>query len=211
MHGGFEQGTEGDSFFVLFEEVPPAIAAAIDGQRALADEPWPEDATLRVRMGLHTGGAERVGSGYVGIAINQAARIADAAHGGQILVSGPTGALGGEAPADGVRLLDLGEHRLKDVSSPVRILQVTADDLPAEFPPIQHARRSSEQPADPTDDVRRSRRRTRGGRVIAGHDPTADPHRTRRDRQDTTLAAACRPGIRRLLRRRLLRPARADP
>ena len=54
-HGGIEQGTEGDSFFVVFHEAPDAVEAAVAAQRALAAEPWPDDATVRVRMGLHTG------------------------------------------------------------------------------------------------------------------------------------------------------------
>ncbi|TFG69441.1 MAG: hypothetical protein E4H24_00540 [Thermomicrobiales bacterium] len=136
-HAGVEQGTEGDSFFVAFAEAPAAVAAAVAGQRAIGAEPWPEDAPIRIRMGLHTGGAELVGNSYVGLAINQAARIAAAAHGGQILISGTTGDLALPGPTDGVRLLDLGEHRLKDLSAPVRIRQVVADGLTSDFPPIR--------------------------------------------------------------------------
>ena len=57
---GQEEGTEGDSFFVAFREAPMAIAAAVAGQRALAAEPWPDDAPIRVRMGINSGGAERI-------------------------------------------------------------------------------------------------------------------------------------------------------
>ena len=56
-HGGTEQGTEGDSFFVVFTEAPPAVEAAVAAQRALIAEPWPDDAPIRVRMGLNSGGA----------------------------------------------------------------------------------------------------------------------------------------------------------
>ena len=86
-HGGIEQGTEGDSFFIAFHEAPDAIEAAVAAQRALAAEPWPDDATVKVRMGVHTGGAEQSGESLVGLGINRAARIAALAHGGQILAS----------------------------------------------------------------------------------------------------------------------------
>ncbi|HEY8170035.1 MAG TPA: adenylate/guanylate cyclase domain-containing protein, partial [Candidatus Limnocylindria bacterium] len=56
-HGGSEVGTEGDSFFVAFPSAPGAVAAAADAQRALAAEPWPPGAEIRVRIGMHTGEA----------------------------------------------------------------------------------------------------------------------------------------------------------
>ena len=66
-NGGIEQGTEGDSFFVVFPEAPAAVAAAVAAQRALAAEPWPDDAPIRVRMGLNTGGADVSGDSLVGL------------------------------------------------------------------------------------------------------------------------------------------------
>ncbi|MEO8437679.1 MAG: AAA family ATPase, partial [Chloroflexota bacterium] len=136
-NGGREQGTEGDSFFVVFPEASTAIQAAVEGQRALAVEPWPDDAPIRVRMGLHTGGAELSGESYVGLGINRAARIAAVAHGGQILASGLVRDQLDDRPVAGVSLRDLGDHRLRDLGSSVRIVQVIADGLPAEFPPIR--------------------------------------------------------------------------
>jgi predicted ATPase/class 3 adenylate cyclase len=136
-HDGVEQGTEGDSFFVVFSEASPAIEAAVDAQRALLAEPWPEDAPIRVRMGVHSGAAEQTGDSLVGLSINRAARIAAVANGGQILASGLTRDLLADHPVDGVRMLDLGEHRLKDLSAPIRIVQVVADGLPTEFPPLR--------------------------------------------------------------------------
>ena len=135
-HGGREQGTEGDSFFVAFDEPSPAVQAAVAAQRALAAEPWPDDALVRVRMGLNSGAAETTGTSLVGIGINRAARIAAIAHGGQILASGVTADLLADQPLDGVRLRDLGEHRLKDLTTPVRIVQIVADGLPADFPAL---------------------------------------------------------------------------
>ncbi len=133
--GGEEQGTEGDSFFVTFGSARGAVAAAVDAQRALVAEPWPEDATVRVRMGIHTGEPEWAGGSLVGLDINRAARISAAAHGGQILVSDATRALvAGALPPD-VRLRELGEFRLRDLTMPERLSQVEADGLPAAFPP----------------------------------------------------------------------------
>jgi predicted ATPase/class 3 adenylate cyclase len=134
---GDEQGTEGDSFFVVFREAPDAVVAAVAAQRALAAEPWPADAPIRVRMGLNSGGAEKAGESYVGLSVNRAARIAAVAHGGQVLVSGLIRDLLADAPLDGISLRDLGDHRLKDLSAPIRIVQVVADGLPADFPPLR--------------------------------------------------------------------------
>ena len=136
-NAGQEQSTEGDSFFVLFRRAPDAVRAAVAAQRAIAAEPWPADGVVRVRMGLHTGEIERVGEDVIGYAINRTARIAAAAHGGQILVSEPTRALvAGDLPAD-ITLRDLGPHRLKDLREPERIAQLVAEGLPDEFPPLR--------------------------------------------------------------------------
>ncbi len=136
-NGGHEQGTEGDSFFVVFPEASAAVEAAVEGQRTLATEPWPDDAPIRVRMGLHSGGAELSGESYVGLSINRAARIAAVAHGGQILASGLVRDQLEDHPVEGVSLRDLGDHRLRDLGSSVRIYQIVADGLASEFPPIR--------------------------------------------------------------------------
>ena len=137
VHDGAEHGTEGDSFFVVFPEASTAVSAAVEAQRALTAETWPDDAPIRVRMGLNSGGAELTGGSLVGLSINRAARIAAVAHGGQILASGVTRDLLEDRPVEGVRLRDLGDHRLKDLSAPVRIVQVVTLGLPAEFPPLR--------------------------------------------------------------------------
>jgi predicted ATPase/class 3 adenylate cyclase len=136
-HGGIEQGTEGDSFFVVFSSARDAVAAAVHAQRGLAGEPWPADATIRVRMGLHSGEAGMVGGSLIGLDINRAARIAAVAHGGQILLSDATRALVGSALPDDLHLRDLGEHRLRDLAGPERLVQLDADDLPGEFPAVR--------------------------------------------------------------------------
>ena len=133
--GGTEEGTEGDSFFVTFDTARAAVSAAVAAQRAIAAEPWDGGAEVRVRMGIHTGEPMRVGGSLVGLDINRAARIASAAHGGQILVSDATRALvTGSLPSD-VRLRDLGTYRLRDLTEDERLAQVDADGLPTAFPP----------------------------------------------------------------------------
>ncbi len=132
---GIEQGTEGDSFFIVFRSARSAIAAAVAAQRGLAAEPWPEDGAVRVRMGLNTGEAEVAGGSYVGLEINRAARIATAAHGGQILASDATRGLVARDLPTGVSLRELGEFRLRDLHSTERLVQVDAEGLPAAFPP----------------------------------------------------------------------------
>ena len=134
--GGREIGTEGDSFFVVFTSANAALAAAIAGQRALARHPWPGEVPLRVRIGLHTGEPERHEDDYIGIDVHRAARVAGAAHGGQIVLTASTGALVG-AETDDHRLRDLGWHRLKDLTEPEHLFDVEAPGLETEHPPLR--------------------------------------------------------------------------
>jgi predicted ATPase/class 3 adenylate cyclase len=127
---GREIGTSGDSFFVVFERPAGAVAAAAAAQRALSEHEWPEGVDVRVRMGIHSGYARRSGDTYVGLDVHRAARIADAAHGGQILLSEATRSL-----VPGTRVRSLGEHRLKDLPEPECLYQLLLDDRAAEFPP----------------------------------------------------------------------------
>ena len=128
--------TQGDSFFVAFEDPREAIAAAEEGQRALAAHTWP-DGGLRVRMGLHTGYPLLSDGHYVGIDVHRGARIAAAAHGGQVIISELTGELVSGNGAAAVTLRDLGTHDLKDLPEPERIFQIVLDGLPNTFPPLR--------------------------------------------------------------------------
>jgi predicted ATPase/class 3 adenylate cyclase len=137
QHGGEEVRTEGDAFFVAFARAGDAVRAAVAAQRALAASAWPAGVEVRVRMGLHTGEPRVAGQDYVGMDVHCAARICSAAHGGQVVVSETTERiLAGEA-IEGVGLDDLGEHRLKDISRPMRLHQIVANGLPADFPPLR--------------------------------------------------------------------------
>src|SRR5213079_442219 len=125
--GGRELDADGDSFFVAFHRPRQAVEAAVAAQRALAEHAWPEGVELRVRIGIHTGEASLAGDQYVGLAVHRAARICDAGHGGQILLSETTRSLleDEEEELDGIELHDLGPQMLKDFDRPVRIHQLT--------------------------------------------------------------------------------------
>src|SRR5262245_51418194 len=136
-HEGHEVDTQGDSFFGVFPRATQAVAAAVAMQRALAAAAWPEGGAVRVRIGLHTGEPIRTAAGYTGLDVIRGARIRDAGHGGQVLLSKSTAALVEDALIDGLSLRDLGAYRLKNLPRPERIFQLLILDLPADFPPLQ--------------------------------------------------------------------------
>jgi predicted ATPase/class 3 adenylate cyclase/DNA-binding CsgD family transcriptional regulator len=135
--GGREVDTQGDALFAAFPRARDAVAAGVAAQRAIGAHAWPENLSLRVRMGLHTGESLTIETGYVGMDVHRAARICAAGHGGQVLVSRTTRDLVADMLPDGVSLRDLGEHRLKDLAHPHHLFQVVAADLPADFPPLK--------------------------------------------------------------------------
>jgi predicted ATPase/DNA-binding CsgD family transcriptional regulator len=132
-----EQG-EGDSVVGAFGRASDAVAAALDAQRALVCEAWPEGAQLRVRMAVHTGEAELRGEGnYFGPAVIRCARLRAIAHGGQVLVSQPTADLVVGRLPEGASLVDLGSHRLKDLGRPEQVFELCHSDLPGGFGPLR--------------------------------------------------------------------------
>jgi class 3 adenylate cyclase len=136
-HGGVEVDTQGDSFFVAFAGARAAVAAAADAQRALAAHPWPDEVAVRVRIGLHTGEPYRAERGYAGVPVHRAARICTLAHGGQTLLSRSAAGVVDDEQFAGIRLRELGEHRLKDFDRPERIYQLEVEGLPTAFPPLR--------------------------------------------------------------------------
>jgi len=136
--GGIEVGTKGDSFFVVFRSAGAAVRAVADGQRALAFHEWPDGTSVRVRMGLHSGEASLGSDGYIGLAVHQAARIGDAGHGGQVLLSSTTAKLVREYLPEDVRLRDLGPTALRDFDQPETLYQLEVDGLPGDFPPLEN-------------------------------------------------------------------------
>ena len=138
---GRELDADGDSFFVAFPRPRQAVDAAVAAQRALAAHDWPEGGEVRARIGIHTGEASLAGDEYVGLAVHRAARICDAGHGGQILVSETTRSLleDEEQEFEEFKLHDLGPQVLKDFDRPVRIYQLTIAGHQAEFPALRTA------------------------------------------------------------------------
>jgi predicted ATPase/class 3 adenylate cyclase len=139
-HGGAEVDTQGDAFFVAFPTAPGAVRAAAQAVEELSSGP------IQVRIGIHTGTPHVGEEGYVGVDVHQAARIAAAGHGGQVLVSASTAALLGSD-----ELRDLGEHRLKDLTQPQRLYQLVISGLETEFPALKTLEnRPTNLPTQPT-------------------------------------------------------------
>jgi predicted ATPase/class 3 adenylate cyclase len=132
-----EQG-EGDSVVAAFARASDAVAAALDAQRAFVRELWPEGASVRVRIALHTGEAQQRDEGnYFGQTIIRCARLRAIAHGGQIVVSRTTRDLSLDRLPEDVQLVDLGVHRLRDLGRPEQVFGLVHPELPAEFPPLR--------------------------------------------------------------------------
>jgi predicted ATPase len=127
-YGGYVFATGGDGFAAAFARPHDAAAAALAVQAALGAEAWPNEAVVRVRMGLHTGVVEERDGNYFGPAVNRAARIMAAGHGGQVLLSGATAGLLGPTG-----LSDLGEHTFAGLDAPERVYQAGQGT----FPPLR--------------------------------------------------------------------------
>jgi predicted ATPase/class 3 adenylate cyclase len=154
LHGGVEVDTEGDGFFAAFPSARQAISGAREIQAALTDT------RLRVRMGLHTGEPLVIEREYTGIDVHRAARVADAGHGGQIVLSQSTRDLIG--PTERVR--DLGRHRLKDLGEPIPVYQLGEEA----FPPLRSLN-STNLPIQPTPLIGRERELQEAGRLLRAH------------------------------------------
>ena len=138
-HGGREVSTDGDGFFAAFASPSGAVLAAVQAQRELGEHPLLAAHGVKVRMGMNTGEAQLTGHDYVGLAVHHAARVANAGHGGQVLVADSTRMMAGDL--DDVTFEDLGEHVLKDFARRVRIFQLRGDGLQTDFPPIRSLNR----------------------------------------------------------------------
>jgi predicted ATPase/class 3 adenylate cyclase len=158
---GYIVDTQTESCFVAFQRATSAVAAAVDVQRALADSP------ARVRMGIHTGQPSLLNGRYIGIDVHRAARICAAAHGGQVLLSKTTRDLVEDELPDGVDLRDLGDHRLKDLTSPQRLSQVVIHGLADEFPSLRTLEnRPTNLPVQPTPLIGRERELAEVGNLL---------------------------------------------
>ena len=131
-HGGAVFSTAGDSFAAAFETARPAVTAAIEIQHELAAESWPDPVDIRTRIGIHAGPSVRRSDNFFGSAVNRAARLMAAAHGGQIVISHAV-----MTAIDGVTTADLGEHLLKDLSAPEHVYEVVTGLWGGPFPPLK--------------------------------------------------------------------------
>ena len=137
-HGGVVFSTMGDEMAVAFSSAAGAVRASVEAQRALIAAPWPaETGMLKVRMGLHTDEVALSDGQYASAPLRRCARLMAAAHGGQILMSDATEALVRSQLPDGATVLDLGEHRLRDLAGRMHIFQLVHPDLPGAFPALR--------------------------------------------------------------------------
>jgi len=141
--GGLEVDCRADELFAAFDSAERAVAAAVAAQKRL------KGAVVRARMGLHTGRPALAGDTYFGVDVHRAARISDAGHGGQILVSADT-----QAAVEGaLSVRDLGTHELRGLPGPERILQLVEPGLELDFPPLrldrEHAEVVGQEPEKP--------------------------------------------------------------
>ncbi|HEV8624558.1 MAG TPA: BTAD domain-containing putative transcriptional regulator [Acidimicrobiia bacterium] len=136
-HGGEAFSHTGDGFCVAFPTVPAAMAAAVTVQQRLLETAWSSPAPLKVRMAVHAGAAERRAENWFGPTLNRTARLMATAAGGQVVCSHVAAELGNDDVPAGISLIDLGEHRLADLTRPERVYQVTHPDLARDFPPLR--------------------------------------------------------------------------
>lgn len=126
----------GDGLMATFTSISDCVTACLEAQQSLSGTNWDLPEPLRVRMGVNVGDAEPRDGDYYGPAVNRAARIMAAAHGGQVLLSGVAARLASATLPSGSQLVDLGSHRLKDLTEPEQLFQLTAAGLTSEFPPL---------------------------------------------------------------------------
>jgi class 3 adenylate cyclase len=138
---GREIDARADEFFAVFERPAAALQAAVALQRGLARHRWPENASVAVRVGIHSGRPTLTDAGYLGLAVHVTARVCAAAHGGQVVVSSAArAAVGADAPG-GIRFRRLGRHRLPGLPDAEMLFQVQASGLRLSFPPPRAGRR----------------------------------------------------------------------
>ena len=137
QHQGYVFKTVGDAFMIAFNTPQDAIGASSAAQIQLQNEPWPEDTPIKVRMAIHTGAVESRDDDYFGQPLNRTARLLAIGHGGQTLLSRVTLDLCRETLANDLRLIDLGQHRLKDLGQLETVFQLVSPGLPDDFPPLR--------------------------------------------------------------------------
>lgn len=141
--GGRIIDNSGDSFLACFQTAMDGARGAAECHRALAAHGWPADVQVAVRMGLNTGEAVAVSGRYFGIAVNRTARVCEAAHGGQTLISPSTAPLLDPRELGELTLRDLGEYELENFDSPARLHQLVVPGIADRFPPVRAISRTA--------------------------------------------------------------------
>jgi len=136
--GSVLKGT-GDGLLATFDRPEWAIAAALEGQRALDGHDWSGFGPIRVRMAIHSGGVEVRDGDLFGPALNRVARLLALGHGGQVLVSGVSATMLDAGLPPTASLIDLGEHRLRDLAHAEHVFQLAAPGLSRDFPALRSA------------------------------------------------------------------------
>jgi predicted ATPase/class 3 adenylate cyclase len=136
-HGGTVVKMTGDGMCAVFADPRAAIDATLAFLRGLATPDGEDGLSLRARCGIHVGAAQRRDDDFFGPTVNRAARIMNAAHGGQVLVTQAVVDLVRGRLPDHMGLRDLGLVRLRDLASPERLYQVVHPDLRLEFPALR--------------------------------------------------------------------------
>ncbi|HCT81518.1 MAG TPA: LuxR family transcriptional regulator [Micromonosporaceae bacterium] len=140
QHGALRsaRNPDGRSVLAVFGSSTSAVAAALAVQRAMSVEYWPGGVAIRARIGLRTNEIlGHVGVDRTEIAVNRCARLRDVAHGGQTLLSSSTASIVDGALPDGAWLVDLGMHRLRDLSRPEHVYELRHGDLAHDFAPLR--------------------------------------------------------------------------
>ena len=210
IHDGVVFSTMGDGVAAAFASAPDAVNAALDAQQRLGSEAWGATGPLRVRMGLHTDeGRLRAPGEYVNRPLNRCARLMAVGHGGQVLLSDSTTTVARDGLPSEVGLVDLGEHRLRDLGAPMRVFQLAHPGLATDFPAVAVVGRAPRQSAAAGDDVRRARGRHREPGRLPARPLARHAHRRRWGGKDASRAPDRRRARARLPRRRVAVRARA--
>ena len=152
MHAGQCSGATGDGYSFVFEDAKTAVASAWGIVRAIEADTWPEDAHLRVRVGVHLGRVDQAGDVFSGVTIHEAARITALAGTSQVLVTELARPLAQSLPA-GTELVDLGLHVVRDFPDPVRLFRLDELGAGSKSAPARDAHRAQLAPMVGRDDV----------------------------------------------------------
>ena len=134
--GGRVESRAGDGVFCVFADAVAAVEAAVEMQRSLVGRTWPGGVEVRVRIGIHTGSARELPEGYVGIDVHRAARVGEAAQGGQIILSSATAALTDDhVSRQGWSLRALGDFDLRGLSLAEKLFRLSVPGIGASVAP----------------------------------------------------------------------------